>query len=261
MAQHDDRHLTTEQLSALLDKQLSPQEQAEFNAHMQTCQQCQKVLAELKQTVALLRALPQPLLPRSFVLPATVARQQEQHAEAVQPMHPIHHVHPITTTTRRTRRHRLGHFARRSVQTLSTLAAVIGIVFILSSFVASFPHNGESTASTGSSAGPVNSPATQEPKISSHTTPNKGSPGATCGQSSPVPGPCGTQSPSTAKPLQNQTATGAGNGTPQVTSRESQKQANSSPIDLNSPQVHLGIGVILLLIGVLGVVLTRKRRE
>ncbi len=259
MAQLDDRHLTTEQLSAFLDNQLSPQEIAEYNAHLQTCQRCQKTLADLKQTVALLHALPQPALPRSFVLPVSqtaptpIAHTQEPRR---------HHVHPITTTTRRTRRHRGGSFARQSVRVLSTLAAVIGIVFFMSGFLVSIQHGGSTTASTGSSAGTTNRPATLAPKSSSHTTPQvKGSQGATCDQSSPVPAPCGVQTPSTARPVHPPTATASGNGTPQVTSGESQNQVSSPAIDLNSPQVHLGLGTVLLLIGILGVVLTRKRRE
>ena len=252
MAQHDNRHLTTEQLSALLDEQLSEQEQAECNAHLQTCQQCQRLLADLRQTVALLHALPQPALPRSFVLPASeavpipLAHMQEQHGR---------HVRPIATTTGRTRPPRAGYFARQSVRVLSTIAAVIGIVFILSSFLVAVQHGG-STASTTSSRGTANGPATSEPRISNHS-----SPGTSCDQSSPGPAPCVAQTPSTARPVQKPTPTGAGNGTPQVTSPANQHQADSPPIDLNSPQVHLGLGAILLLIGVLGVVLTRKRRE
>lgn len=256
MAQ-DDRHLTTEQLSALLDKQLSSQEQAEFNAHLQVCQQCQKALADLRQTVALLHALPQPVLPRSFVLPVSevvpvpMIQTKEQRR---------HHGQPITTTTGRTRRHRTGNFARQSIRVLSTIAAIIGIVFILSSFLASVQH-GVTTASTASSGGTVMGPATSEPKTSNHTTPNLGAVGETCNQASPTPVPCKTQTPSTAKPLQKPTAIGPDNGTPQVISRNSQNQTHSPPIDLNSPQVHLGLGAVLLLIGVLGVVLTRKRRK
>ncbi|HLX39760.1 MAG TPA: zf-HC2 domain-containing protein, partial [Ktedonobacteraceae bacterium] len=72
MAQHNDRHLTTEQLSAFIDKQLAAEEQAACTAHLQTCQQCQQALAALRQTVMLLKALPQPALPRSFVLPTNL---------------------------------------------------------------------------------------------------------------------------------------------------------------------------------------------
>ena len=67
-------HLTTEQLSAFLDKQLTPQEQAFFDAHMQSCSRCQNALGELRRTVVLLHALPQPSLPRSFTLPAGIHR-------------------------------------------------------------------------------------------------------------------------------------------------------------------------------------------
>src|SRR5215469_2615502 len=72
VAQQSGEHLTIEQLSAILDKQLSPQEWAVCRAHLSTCQQCQGMLADLRQTSALLHALPQPELPRSFVLPATI---------------------------------------------------------------------------------------------------------------------------------------------------------------------------------------------
>src|SRR5436309_2497563 len=77
---HDDRHLTTTQLSALIDKQLSAQELALCKAHLQSCQQCQSALAGLQQTVALLQAMPEPALPRSFALPAGVTYLQERPA-------------------------------------------------------------------------------------------------------------------------------------------------------------------------------------
>ena len=73
MAQLHDEHLTIEQLSAAFDKQLSPQEQAVFDAHISTCQQCQNNLADLRLTAALLRAMPEEAVPRSFVLPGSLA--------------------------------------------------------------------------------------------------------------------------------------------------------------------------------------------
>ena len=258
MAPHDHQHLTTEQISAFLDKQLSAQEQAEFNAHLQACQQCQQVLADLKQTVALLHALPQPALPRSFVLPASQTAQTAQTIMTQRQEQRRQHVHPITTTTRRIRTHRAGHFARQSVRVLSSIAAIIGIVFILSSYLASVQHGG-STASTNSSAGTTNSPATEQPRISPHATPDKGASGVPCDQASPAPVPCGARTPGTTTPTQKPTVTEPGNGTPQV--GPPANQVHSPPIDLNSPQVHLGLGAVLLLIGILGVVLTRKRRE
>src|SRR5579864_8265860 len=74
-------HLTTEQLSAFLDKQLTPQEQAFFDAHLQSCQRCQHVLAELRGTVALLHAMPQPPLPRSFTLPVGITQEPAAHPQ------------------------------------------------------------------------------------------------------------------------------------------------------------------------------------
>jgi anti-sigma factor RsiW len=243
VAQHDDRHLTIEQLSALLDKQLSPQEQAEYNAHLQTCQHCQQALADLKQTVALLHALPQPALPRSFVLPVSEAVPTPM-AQTQEPLR--HHVHPITTTTRRTRIHRGGSFARQSFRVLSTLAAVIGIVFLLSGFLVSVQHGG-STASTGSSTGTTNRSATSKPQIPGGVTPQT--------QASPAI----VHTPSISAPKRKQTPTST--APTQNRNQTHQNSARSPAIDLNSPQVHLGLGAILLLIGLLGVVLTRKRRE
>jgi hypothetical protein len=72
VTQHD-WHPTTEQLSAFLDGQLSSDEQGEWDAHIKTCEQCQQELAALRLTVNLLRALPQPDLPRSFALPVNTA--------------------------------------------------------------------------------------------------------------------------------------------------------------------------------------------
>lgn len=83
MSQHD-WHLTTEQLSAYLDRQLSEEEQKEYKIHLDACEQCRQTLLELRQTVTLLHALPQPRLPRSFVLPVdTVVTPlpQEEHIE------------------------------------------------------------------------------------------------------------------------------------------------------------------------------------
>ncbi|GAC1624569.1 MAG: hypothetical protein NVS4B7_15260 [Ktedonobacteraceae bacterium] len=85
MAKYNEGHLTTEQLSAFLDQQLSPQEQVICKLHLQTCEHCQSTLATLQQTVALLKALPAPSLPRSFVLPADVTYLQEQADERQSP--------------------------------------------------------------------------------------------------------------------------------------------------------------------------------
>ncbi len=254
MTQHEHRHLTTEQLSAFLDRQLSAQEETEYTAHLHTCQRCSQALADLKQTVALLHALPQPALPRSFVLSTSQLASATPEPVAQTPEERRQHLHAIPTTTRRVRRHRAGYVARQSIRALSTLAAVIGLVFFLSGVFVSLPHGG-STASNGSVAAPESQPATEGPKISSHPTP----PATACNHPVPPTGPCNSRTPQTATPNHQPTQGATGSGTPQVGPPKS--PSTSSALDLNSPQVHLGVGVVLLLIGILGVVLTRKRRE
>ncbi|HEX8982528.1 MAG TPA: zf-HC2 domain-containing protein [Ktedonobacterales bacterium] len=61
-----------ELLSAHLDGALEPKEDAALGAHLSTCADCQHELAALRQTRALVHALPSPALPRSFTLPDTI---------------------------------------------------------------------------------------------------------------------------------------------------------------------------------------------
>lgn len=58
-----------ETLSAYLDGRLPPAEAEALRRHLETCSRCAQELAELRRVVALLRALPQPALPRAFTLP------------------------------------------------------------------------------------------------------------------------------------------------------------------------------------------------
>ncbi|MFI5275090.1 MAG: zf-HC2 domain-containing protein, partial [Ktedonobacterales bacterium] len=58
-----------ERLSAYIDGRLPAAERAALEQHLPTCARCANELAELRRTVALLRALPTPALPRSFALP------------------------------------------------------------------------------------------------------------------------------------------------------------------------------------------------
>ena len=140
MAQ-DKRHLTTEQLSALLDKEASAEEQAQWEGHLSTCPQCQRALTALRQAVAMLHALPQPTLPRSFVLSM----------EAVEPIsQPI----AAAPTLLRPARRRMNPYVRGVLRTVSALAAMIGVVFFLSGIVPTLGHGGVTASSTsaGSSA-------------------------------------------------------------------------------------------------------------
>ncbi len=145
MAKKHDEHLTTEQLSASFDKQLSPQEQAVFDAHISTCQQCQNKLSDLRLTAALLHALPEEEVPRSFVLPGNVS------------IIPDRTIRQDTTFTTIPQRHRTQKSVlRRSIRVVSTLAAVLALFFIISGilpFIYSGAGNSASTTSSSSASG------------------------------------------------------------------------------------------------------------
>lgn len=135
-----DRHPTIEQLSAYLDGQLSSQELSTWDAHLNMCQECQQTLAELRETVALLHALPQPALPRSFMLPvdSVVARPAP-----VQPLAPI----PLHATPRR---RTWSFYMQGMLRTVSTIAAILGIVFLLSGLLGIAPTRGGTTPASSS---------------------------------------------------------------------------------------------------------------
>ncbi|HEX6555169.1 MAG TPA: zf-HC2 domain-containing protein [Ktedonobacteraceae bacterium] len=235
-----DRHLTTEQLSAFLDAQLSPAEQAEFNAHIESCQRCQGALASLRQTVALLRAMPQPSLPRSFALPAGVTYLQEPAARQGEPTY---------TPARR----RLPNYMRRSLRAMSTIAAVIGFIFLLSGILPMLTHSGGTmTTSAGSTTAPAspNNKAMQRNATATNNaptpTPNKAS---TRAGSEPGSTPAAGSTPSVKMEPKK---TSPNNQTP--------KQAPPVPpiIDLSIPLVRQALGFVLLVIGIIGVLLTRR---
>jgi hypothetical protein len=233
VAQYDE-HLTTEQLSAFLDKQLAPQEQAALDAHVSTCQECQGKLADLRLTVALVRALPQEEVPRSFVLPSRLVPVAER------PLHRRAGATPITGQ-RRVRAHAL----QRTVRVVSTLAAVLALIFIISGILplVHFSGGASSTASYGSSA---------ETKPSSHST---------------VMGHVNR----TATTDRSQAA-GAGTPTPTPTpAARVQPNTGSSPstapppplppaLDLGQPEGRLALGALLLVLGIIGLIITRRRR-
>jgi len=64
-------HLTDEQISTYLDDRLAPAERASASAHLGQCEECSKTLQDFRFTVDTLRALPDPPLPRSFLIVQT----------------------------------------------------------------------------------------------------------------------------------------------------------------------------------------------
>ena len=254
MPKHDDRHLTTTQLSAFIDKELSEQELEVCNAHLETCQQCQSALAGLKQTVAFLQALPEPALPRSFALSEGFTylqerpeRQGEQTARA----------NPVV-------RRRLGaHYVQRSLRVASTIAAVIGLAFLLSGILPMLPH-GESTSS-GSNA-PSASSEQRPPLVRPGITSTISAATATAQKAvsadqhgtavrTPIPSP----TPGTGNAALTPThIKGAPNQNP---SKNTSTQPSLPVLDLGTPLGRQEAGFTLLVLGIIGVLLTRRRQR
>jgi negative regulator of sigma E activity len=145
-----------EQLSALLDNQLGEQERSALEAHLRDCAECQAELASLQQTRALLRALPQPALPRNFTLSLDVAVEELPEVE------PVHQPAPQPAQHPRSLRHAREQRWKRPVQVmqwLSTVAAVLGLVLLCSSAFSSV-HLSMGGASNTSSSAPSAAQAT-----------------------------------------------------------------------------------------------------
>lgn len=174
---HQGPEYRQEQLSAALDGMLTPDEQAMLDAHLAGCANCSRELEELRQVRSLLRAMPQPALPRSFLLPtedavatsraATVARQPDPDRAPI----PL----PLRRNPGTARAVRTLLLTRR----IGTIAAVIGLALFLGtllpmlthqnySFSAAAPANGGSnhtqqSGDTYSTNAPITQPAIPVP--------------------------------------------------------------------------------------------------
>ncbi|MBV9615648.1 MAG: hypothetical protein JO031_09350 [Ktedonobacteraceae bacterium] len=228
MAQ-DKRHLTTEQLSTLLDKEVSAEEQAQWQAHLNTCPQCQQELAGLRQMVTLLHALPQPALPRSFVLSV----------EAAEPVATPLAAAP--TPLRPAQRRRPNSYVRGVLRTMSALAAVIGVIFFLSGII---PAGYEGATAT---SGTVDRSSNAVP--SSHSVQNT---------------PAGTKVPAAAKAHTPTPAAVATSGQ-EVQPRSPDNQhvvPSSGPtflfFDLSTRAGRVGLGALLVILGLIGYILFRR---
>jgi anti-sigma factor RsiW len=242
VAQLHNGHLTTEQLSAFFDKQLSLEEQAAFDAHVSTCQECQRRLADLRLTVALLRALPEEEVPRSFVLPGRLAPFQER---------PVRQG-AATTPVSQGRRVWL-HTLRRSVRAVSALAAVLALIFIISGILPPLHFGAGETASA-----PVPASA------SSPTGASKAASGAQTPQAArtAILGPH-EQAAATKTPPPTQIA--GPTPTAAATSNTFGPRRVQTPpvpplIDLGQPQGRLILGALLLALSIIGLIITRRRR-
>ena len=223
-----EQHLTTARLSAYIDGQLSPEEQTQTEIHLQNCVVCQQQLAELRQTVALLHALPQPPLPRSFVLPtAEPALVPSQATRTARPLAPI---------TPLPRRNGWPIYVTGAVRTVSTLAAMIGIVFLLSGLFGTVISVGGTTSSGGQT--------TSGSEQGTQTQSNK-------------PNFAGTTQGMTPTPTTGQTPTTPNGHTTAV--QQDQLQAFLMFFyDAKLVAIRAVIGTILLALGIIGFMMVRR---
>jgi anti-sigma factor RsiW len=223
---YSNEHLTTAQLSASLDAELTGSELTLCTAHLQTCPQCQAILADLRVTSLLLRKLPQVDVPRSFVLPPTLT------------------VLPAASGRQRGRLQRPLSL-RRPWRVVSTLAAVIGLLFILLASPALLPQTKYAASTSGAPV--LNSAAGSQ----ANTPPVYGTRSATAPD-----GHLTEQARATARAREQQTPVSGGSGV--ISGQQTDRPA---VFDLAQPSARLGIGVGLLALGILGIVFTRRPRR
>jgi hypothetical protein len=226
----DHSHLTTEQLSAWLDQQLPTDEQERVATHVQQCAQCQARLSDLKQTVALLHALPTPQAPRSFTLSANAANGI---------VTPITSLPERIAATRARNNQRRNSGLRTTMRVMSTLAAVVGICFLLSSVIPGLGQHGTSTTGTSSS--------TTAPNIQHSDNPNT---------------PLSQPNPSAEKTATAQARSGG--ATPGIAPAHNNRNNNPANIptilDLGQPMGRALLGLVLVVLGILGFLLLSARQ-
>ncbi|MGH2480232.1 MAG: hypothetical protein ACRDHW_11300 [Ktedonobacteraceae bacterium] len=238
MAQHNKEHLTITQLSAYLDQAMASDELELCAAHVQLCQPCQSTLTDLRLTSSLLHGMSQVEVPYSFALPANFA------------------VLPVTPTSEGQLARRWGrgpYIAKRTLRALSTIAAMIGLIFILLGAFSTVSHMGNNaasmtaprqTAGSAHNAATATNQRTLEPHSTSSTRDTATGSASTSTQT-PAPSPTASGSPTPT--LNNGLAPGASQPTLPLA------------LDPGQPEGRLSIGATLLLLGILGLLWTRRR--
>ncbi len=146
---HDSPEYRQEQLSAALDGMLEPDEQAALDTHLAGCETCARELEELRQVRLLLRAVPEPALPRSFLLPTegelVAPRSPTRPAERT----PATNITPLRQPTRT---------ATRTLQVtrwIGTIAAVLGMALFLGTLLI---HQGANYSTSAPNSGQYGGP-------------------------------------------------------------------------------------------------------
>ena len=159
---HESPEYRQEQLSAALDGMLTPDEQAALDAHLAGCESCCRELEELRQVRSLLRAAPEPALPRSFLLPlegdlpaprtsrtshtppATSAPETPRTPAPVTPLQPAPGREPTRVrATRTTRTSRTLEVTRW----IGTIAAILGLALFIGTLLPQMAHQTNSASS------------------------------------------------------------------------------------------------------------------
>jgi hypothetical protein len=247
-----------EQLSALLDNELAAAERAELEAHLQSCATCRAELESLRRARALLRALPQPALPRSFLLPLEPATQPSadnlaeppharQRPAAPPPARParLAPIAPGATKSNRLRR------PVQVVRWLSTVAAVLGVLLLAGSVLSNLPLSKSiATSSNAPEAYTANTPTDAGNVAPGGTTPPPASTAkATSSQDQ------GRATPTETRPSPEATPTtkggeASGSASPVPTHAERTPTSSGGGFSLSTP----GLGLLLLALSVLGFV-------
>ena len=231
-----------------------------YRGHLASCQQCQQELAELRQTVNLLRALPQPALPRSFVLPAGITQITPERPNAqLEPN--IHVLRSTNSSLQRARTHT--STGRRVLSLAGTLAAVVGILFILSGFVPSLPQmrmaaSNTSTGGSSVSAGaPSYSSATSSTNGSVNSATSSGSAESQNGTTAAAQ-PRDVQAPA---PTQPQNVTGIQPAQKQETEQSAAPPTAPPFFDWGATGIRVGLGILLFIAGMMGIAIGRERNK
>lgn len=235
MTQHSNEHLTITQLSAYRDQELIPEELALCDAHLQTCQICQNRLANLQEVAHALRRMPQVEVPRSFALPDNLI------------------VIPLQSTDDRRTARRSAPVWQRVVRTFSGLAAILGLLIALGGVISGLPRP---TASNTADSAPV---FTQDNRTSAGTSQDASPTDA----SHPHSIPPATQT-AQATNLQPTKHTPGASETPYVRHTATPAQTGEVPPQppaasgINSSEAFSGGGLLLLVLGVFGLIMTRR---
>ena len=172
---HESPEYRQEQLSAALDGMLTPDERVALDAHLAGCASCRRELEEMRQVRSLLRAVAEPALPRSFLLPLEgdlPAPRSAQTAQAPRPPFAPRTPASVTPLRQPERGERASVRATRTLQVtrwIGTIAAILGLALFLgtllplathqnASYSASAP-NDSGNAPTGAGASTTKAPS------------------------------------------------------------------------------------------------------